>query len=299
MGSQFWWFYDVAAAAILLICIFVGSRKGVMKSAFAFVGLIIAAILSYAVSGAVSETISGNMVSESNAKKIASNIDSETFTDMYADYLTSMGYSIKVDKNKLGKALDSKENIDEAVVKYINNINGHAVDEKEVVFEKVREGYAVVISDIISRSLNKYASETAAEIIRNDSSGMAELIPLLRNSDNIHPAALYIAKNYASPAYYVIGRLAAFLIVFCVAAFIIVCSVNAFFGRKEVEAIGVSSHVMGGVFGILSAAVLIFAVAAGIRLSAVLGNDAMLFFNNDAVSKSYVFRYFYELVMKM
>lgn len=299
MDSQFGWFYDVIAAAIVLICIFIGSKKGVMKSAFGFVGIIVAAILSYAVSGAVAQTVGGDMISESNAKKISSHLDEDTFTDMYANYLSNMGYSLKINKDKLGKALDSTENIDEAIVKYLNNINGHSVDEKEVLLEKIREGYAVVISDIVSRSLNKYASETAGSLIREDSSSMAELIPMLRDSDRVHASALYIAENYVAPAYNVIGKLTAFLIIFGIAALGFVCGINAFFGRKSVETIGVASHIMGGVFGILSAAVLIFAVAVGVRLSAVTGDNAMLFFNNDVVDKSYVFKYFYEFAMKM
>lgn len=299
MGSQFGWFYDVIAAAIVLICIFIGSKKGATKSIFGFVGIVLAALLSYALSGAVADTVSGNMVNESNAKKISSHLDEDTFTDMYANYLSNMGYSLNINKDKLGKALDSTENIEESVASYLNNINGHSVDEKEVLLEKIREGYAVVISDIVSRSLNKYASETAGTLIRNDSSGMAELIPMMRDSDRIHASAMYISENYVAPAYSVIGKITAFLIIFGITALGFVCGINAFFGRKSVETIGVASHFIGGVFGIFSAVVLVFAVAVGVRLSAVTGDNAMLFFNNDVVDKSYVFKYLYDFAMKL
>ncbi len=299
MGSQFGWFYDVIAAAIVLICIFIGSKKGGMKSAFGFVGIAIAAVLSFALSDAVSQAVGGDMVNESNAKKISQSIDSDTFTNMYADYLADMGYGLQINTGKLGNALDSNENIDEAVVKYINNMYGHSVDKKEVLLEKIREGYAVVISDIVSRSLNKYASETAGALIRNDSSGMDELIPLLRDSERDFDAAMYISENYVAPAYDVMGRLISFLILFGISALAFVFGISAFLGKRDVDAIGVVSHVVGGVFGILSAVALVFAVAVGVRLSAVTGDNAMLFFNNDVVDKSYVFKYFYEFAMKM
>lgn len=299
MGTQYWWFYDVIVVAVALICIFIGSKKGVMKSIFGFVGLILAAIVALVVSDAISDTLSGKMVCESNAKKIAANFESDSFTTMYADYLEGLDYSLRIDVDKLGKAFDSVDDIDEAIVKYISNINGYAPDEKEVLLEKVREGYAVVISDIVERSLNKYAAETAAALLKNDSSGMKELIPLIRDSERVMPSAMYISENYVSPAYNVIGRLVSYLAVFIFAGLIFVFCINSFLGRSNTDVTSAVSHVMGGVFGIFSAVVVVFAIAAAVRLSAVLGNDEMLFFNNKVVENSYAFKYFYDFAMKL
>ncbi len=299
MGSQYWWFYDVIVAAIALVCIFIGSKKGVMKSAFGFVGVIIAAILSYAISGAIGDTVSSGIVCESNAKKITENIDGSTFTSLYSAYLEDMGYSIRIDNEKLGKALDSQESIEEDLIFYLNSVNGHSIDKKEVLLEKVHEGYAVVISDMVSRSLNEYAALTAGEIVRENPEIMTELIPLLRDDENIHPASLYIAKNLAAPAYNTIGKLVSFLIIFGVCALGFVWGINAFFSHKEVDAISVTSHFAGGIFGLLTAVAIVFAVAVWVRISAVTGNNQMLFFNNEVVEKSYVFKYFYEFAMKM
>ena len=102
MGSQFWWFYDVIVVAVALVCIFIGSRKGVMKGVFGFVSVIIAAVLAYVISGAVGDTVSSGLVCESNAKKISESIDESTFMTKYINYLENMGYSVSIDENKLG-----------------------------------------------------------------------------------------------------------------------------------------------------------------------------------------------------
>ncbi len=299
MGSQYWWFYDVIVAAVALICIFIGSKKGVMKSAFGFVGVIIAAILSYAISGAIGNTVSSGIVCESNAKKITENIDGDTFTGLYSNYLENMGYSVRINSEKLGNALDSNESIEDDLIFYLNSVNGHSLDKKEVLLEKVQEGYAVVIGDIVSHSLNEYAALTASELVREKPEIMTELIPLLRDDENIHPASLYIAKNLAAPAYNTIGKLVSFLIIFVICALGFVWGINSFFSRKEVEAISITSHFAGGIFGLLTAVAIVFAVAVWVRISAVTGNNEMLFFNNDVVEKSYVFKYFYDFAMKM
>lgn len=299
MGSQFWWFYDVIVVAVALVCIFIGSRKGVMKGVFGFVSVIIAAVLAYVISGAVGDTVSSGLVCESNAKKISESIDESTFMTKYINYLENMGYSVSIDENKLGAALDKGEEMEEAVVFYLNSVNGHSLDKKEVLLEKMHEGYGIILSDIVSKSLNEFAAVKTKEIISEKPEMMTELIPMLRDEEQLYQASLYISKNMAAPAYNIIGRLISYLVIFAVIALGLLLGINAFFSHKEVDAIGVVSHVAGGIFGLFTAAVIVFAIAVWVRVSAITGNNEMLFFNNDVVEKSYLFKYFYDFAMKM
>lgn len=299
MGSQFWWFYDVIVVAVALVCIFIGSRKGVMKGVFGFVSVIIAAVLAYVISGAVGDTVSSGLVCESNAKKISESIDESTFMTKYINYLENMGYSVSIDENKLGAALDKGEEMEEAVVFYLNSVNGHSLDKKEVLLEKMHEGYGIILSDIVSKSLNEFAAVKTKEIISEKPEMMTELIPMLRDEEQIYQVSLYISKNMAAPAYNIIGRLISYLVIFAVIALGLLLGINAFFSHKEVDAIGVVSHVAGGIFGLFTAAGIVFAIAVWVRVSAITGNNEMLFFNNDVVEKSYLFKYFYDFAMKM
>jgi hypothetical protein len=299
MGSQFWWFYDVIVVAVALVCIFIGSRKGVMKGVFGFVSVIIAAVLAYVISGAVGDTVSSGLVCESNAKKISESIDESTFMTKYINYLENMGYSVSIDESKLGAALDKGEGMEEAVVFYLNSVNGHSLDKKEVLLEKMHEGYGIILSDIVSKSLNEFAAVKTKEIISEKPEMMEELIPMLRDEEQIFQASLYISKNMAAPAYNIIGRLVSYLVIFAVIALGLLLGINAFFSHKEVDAIGVVSHVAGGIFGLFTAAGIVFAIAVWVRVSAITGNNEMLFFNNDVVEKSYLFKYFYDFAMKM
>ncbi len=299
MGSQFWWFYDVIVVAVALVCIFIGSRKGVMKGVFGFVSVIIAAVLAYVISGAVGDTVSSGLVCESNAKKISESIDESTFMTKYINYLENMGYSVSIDESKLGAALDKGEGMEEAVVFYLNSVNGHSLDKKEVLLEKMHEGYGIILSDIVSKSLNEFAAVKTKEIISEKPEMMEELIPMLRDEEQLFQASLYISKNMTAPAYNIIGRLVSYLVIFAVIALGLLLGINAFFSHKEVDAIGVVSHVAGGIFGLFTAAGIVFAIAVWVRVSAITGNNEMLFFNNDVVEKSYLFKYFYDFAMKM
>lgn len=301
MGTEFWWFYDIIAVAITLVCIFLSAKKGVMKGTFAMTACILAAMLAYGISGSFSGSLYEMTVKSSNTKKISKNIEENTFLNKYSSYLEGLGYNIRVNTEKMDRIFKSGGDYTTNICKYVNNINSREVESDEAVLrEKVIEGYAVVVSDLVYQSLNsKYVAESAAKLIRENSDSINDLIPLITNHDVQHGSAAYIVDNYTADAYKTIFRLALFVALFVVFAVIIGIFVKSFAGSKNDDFPSTGSHIAGGFVGIVSACFIIFAAAAAVRLWAVMGSNEMLFFNNDAVDRSYVFKYFYHLTMKI
>lgn len=301
MGTEFWWFYDVIAVAVLLVCIFFSGKKGFLKGTFTALCCAVSVFVSFAVSNTISQELYKNTVRSSNIKKIEKNLKSDTFTQKYAVYLENMGYFIKVNPDKLYEIFKSDMELDKALCYYVNNINARKAEENEaVLLEKIREGYAVVMGDIISQSLNKFSAETAANEIRNDSSGIKEFLILVIDKDSgTHNAAVYIADNYTAKPYVTIFRLTGFVILYIALFLIITAVINSFTGRREGSMESTGSHIAGGLIGIVTGGIMIFAIAAVIRLWAIMGNNEMLFFNNDVIDSTLVFRYFYDSVLKM
>lgn len=299
MGTQFWWFYDVTAAAAILICVYISGRKGFMKSAFMAIACVISLVVSMAASGAVSQSLYENTVRSGNIKKLEKSWDRETFTMKYAVYLESMGYNIKVNSEKLNNIFDSGENYDEALCKYVNNVNARKVENDEAVLrEKIREGYAAVMAEMLAEPLNKFAAETAAEKIRGGMS-MEEFIPLLRDRDSIHNAAVYAADNYTAEAYSTQFRLIVFTVVYIAVLLLVLATLNSFMRNRENDSQGAGSHIAGSFIGFAMGAAMVFAIAAVVRLWTVMGGNEMLFFNNEAIDKTIVFKYFYDFTLKM
>ncbi|MDE5569289.1 MAG: hypothetical protein K2J47_08600 [Ruminococcus sp.] len=300
MGTEFWWFYDVIAAAVILVCIFLSGKKGFLKSTLTAVCCVVSIFIAFAVSGTLSQSLYKNTVRSSNIKKIEKNINSTVFTQKYAAYLENMGYFIKVNSEKLDTVFKSDKELDKALCDYVNNINSRKTEENEaVLIEKIHEGYAVVMSEIISQSLNKFAAETAANEIRNDSSGMKELILFMLDKDSNHKAAVYIADKYTASAYSTIFSLTGFVVLYISLFLIIMAVINSFTSRSEGGTQSISSHISGGFMGIITGGIMVFAAAAVIRLWAIMGSNEMLFFNNDVIDGTFIFKYFYDLTLKM
>lgn len=300
MGSEFWWFYDVIVIAVILVSVFISGKKGFIKGAFTSVGCAIAVLLAFAVSGGAAESLYKSTLRTSCINTLEKNMKSAGFTQKYAVYLEEMGYFISVNTEKLESAFASDKELDKALCDYVNNINSRKAEENEdVLISKIREGYAEVMSDIITQSLNKFAAETAASEIRADSSGMKELIIMMNDSKRHHEAAVYIADNYTSKAYITVFRAALFTALYIITALVIIAFTNAFSSKDSGTYRSIGSHISGGFMGLITGIIMTFAVSVIVRLWAILGSNEMLFFNSAVIDKTIIFKYFYDLTLKM
>lgn len=302
MGTEFWWFYDVIAVAIILVCVFVSGKKGILKASLELAGYVLAVIVALSISGSMAASLYTSNIRSGNIKKIEKHLTSETFTEMMCEYIGSLEYNVNIKTEKMNKIFDSAdekdiEEINDEIYRYINNINGRKVAEEDEFKAQLREGYAVVISRMISKELNKFAAETAANDIREHQDKLPELITMLREPESQKTAATYIADNYTAPAYQTIIRLVLFVALLFVIIIITLFVVRVFTGEKNTDS--AVSHMTGGLLGLFKGIIFVFAAAAIVRLYAILGNDEMLFFNFSAVEKSYIFKQLYDLVLSL
>lgn len=294
MGSQFWWFYDALAAAVILLYIFISGKKGLVRSLLSFAGYIIAAVMAVSISGGLGKSIHDGIIKTENVKKLNKTLDSTKLVSEVSNYL-SAEYNRNVRTENLLKIYKSDQPFDKQIYTYINNINvSKAASEKEFL-ETLHMCYADITKNIVGTELSSFAAETAAKEVLAAPESFNELIPLLLDDETKTPAAKYIAENYTSAAYTEVIRLITLLgILFAVIAISLLLTKSL--GSEHHGEQSLASHAAGSLVGVLKGVIAVFAIAVTVRLYVILGNDNMLFFNFDAIENTYIFKYFYNLV---
>lgn len=295
MGEQFWWFYDVISAAVVLLCIFLSVRKRLMKAAITLTGLVLAAIIAFSASAPIANTFYGQSVKGSNVKKLSLTLETVDFFADLGNYIETLGYDVRVDSGELKQAFEDEKDPEKKINEYINNINNKKVDEENVFINKLHEGYAVVISDYVSKKTNEYSAECTADAIRKHPEKIFEIVPLLEDQDTKRPAAQYISDNYLKKPYTTQLRLISYLILFVVLALIAI-AIGASSERNSRPIEGFVANAISGLLGIAEGVIFVLAIAAMIRLYVIMGSNKMLFFNHEAIESTYVFKYFYDLI---
>ena len=297
MDTQFWWFYDVIVLAVVLIFMFICGKRGVVKSVLSTVSWALAAVIAFSISGSIASSIYSSAVRGSNIKKIDKHMNSEFFSEEMADYIDTLPYGLRADSAKIDKMYaDGKVSIDDMIT-YINNINGKKAAEDDELREAVAEGYTKVIGRLLEREFSDYIVEYAKEEIMAKPDLVADLIPLIRDKENSKPASSFIADNYTAPAYRIIMRLIGFIVLTVVIGIFAEFIVRSITNSND--ATSTASNLFGSLIGIVMGLVVAFVVTVMVRLYVVMGTDHMMFFNTDAIEKTFVFKYIFNIVQKM
>ena len=298
MGSQFWWFYDVIVVAAVLVCMFVTAKKGLMRAAISLVGYALSIGIALSASSSVANSFYEGSIRASNIKKLDYNISNGDFYSDFANYLDNLGYDLSVDSVRLEKICTSEKDIDGSIYEYLNNINNRVVDPEGIFMDKLHEGYASLISGLVSKQLSEYSAEYAAEQIRKKPSTIYKYMRLVREPDFKEPAAEYIVDSYLEKPYKTQIRLVCLMLLMIV-FIIITLFIETVANKKDHIEDSIVTKTMSGLIGVFKGAVIVFLIAVMVRLYVVLGSNKMLFFNHEAIDNSYIFKYVYNFIKDM
>lgn len=296
MGSQFWWFYDVIAVAAVLVCVFLSGRKKVLQAAVSLGGFVLAIIFASTLSGGMTGALYKGGIRQNNVSKLSKSVSDIEFGEEVKSYLESLDYGLSLKLAKVEEILNSGSDIDGKMYKYATDTEGRKFAEKEIFINRLHEGYAQITSRIVSENLSLYSAEYTAEQIKEKPADFEKLIPLYMNIEDKSPAAEYIADNYVKVPYEEVIRLIVFILIFFV-VLIFMLFISGAMGRNSVYNEGVGAKLLCGFMGIFNGAILVFAIAAIIRLYVVLGDDKMLFFNFKAIEQTYIFKNVYNVIL--
>lgn len=299
MGEQFWWFYDVLAVAAALVCVFLSGRKGLLKSFINFVGYVLAFAVAFSVSGGIAGGIYKNTIRDSNVKKVKTALEYYELPSKLEEQLGIMGYNVNIKRDKLTKILSSGKPIDDQIYKYMKDAtinNSKGLPPKEEFCEQLHEIYGTLVKNILSEELSKYSAENAAREIKDDPSKFEAAVPLIMDKEDRGPASEYLADTFTEEPYKYVMRLIVFIILLVLVIIISIFVTGTIIDSDHTEQ-SIVSHICGGLVGVLKGAIIVFGIAAIVRLNVVMGSDEMLFFNHEAIDKTFIFRHAYDFIV--
>lgn len=299
MGSQFWWFYDVLFVAVILIMVYLSAKRGIFKSLLHFSGYFLAVVIAFSVSSSIANGLYKNSIKNSNIKNLKKTLDEIDFIlDSINIIETEFDFNGEIKYERMEKIYTEKNtmgyNYDKQIYQYVSSIYTGKFDNETIFYNRLHKAYAFYISNIVADELNAYAAETASRSIIDKPSQMDELIPLLLEHEDRTAAAEYIADKYTAGPYKSIVRLISFISILVVMIGVTILLTNTTFRTPGFQSLG--SHIGGGTVGILLGLVIVVFIAACVRLNVICGENKMLFFNNEAIDNTYLFRHIYNFI---
>lgn len=332
MGTEFFWFYDVILAAILIGMMFIGAKKGFVRMVLRLCAFAASFVIALMISNGVSGWIYDSFISKPLEQTISTSIN-----DALGDNVVTQIGKIDMEKAKInGKSIDSLElkagkvtvnlgnvNLSNTGISKVDltsfgvdkNIDYSNIDLGSVqIYESDIEKYGIenmILTEVLAQNIkNSAIADSVNEIIDK----VGETVPALDlkgktiediDSGTINSVVVSVVQssgnpgkavldNVAKPVVLVPLRTIIFVVLFILIFIILSILIKATSVINKLPLIGQLNSLLGGVAGLLQGLVIVFIVVIIAHMAVELTNNTLIFLNDMTINKSFAFSKIYN-----
>lgn len=337
MGTEFFWFYDILIAAILIGVTFKGFRKGGVAVIISTVSIVVSFLLAYLGSSIISDMIYEKYIAEPLTDYIDTTIeDALGDTPLNALNELDMGKAVVGGKflNTIEPEFDGSgtavidlsdidltetgienidlslfgidENFDYSQVKIgsveikSEELENHGLND--VVFAHILASNAQSggiysafeeVGDKLSEVMPIALGSFSEQLSSGSSEAMYELILSVTDATaDSHASA--ILTNIVDPIVRVPIRILVFVVIFAVVLLILNIIASASKLINHIPVVASVNEALGGLLGLVKAAVIVLLVCIGIQLLISVTNNELVFLNSYTIDQTILFRHIYN-----
>ena len=320
MGTEFFWFYDVILAAILIGMMFIGAKKGFVRMVLRLCAFAASFVIALMISNGVSGWIYDSFISKPLEQTISTSIN-----DALGDNVVTQIGKIDMEKAKInGKSIDSLELKADKAGKVTVNLTSFGVDKNidysnidlgsVQIYESDIEKYGIenmILTEVLAQNIkNSAIADSVNEIIDK----VGETVPALDlkgktiediDSGTINSVVVSVVQssgnpgkavldNVAKPVVLVPLRTIIFVVLFILIFIILSILIKATSVINKLPLIGQLNSLLGGVAGLLQGLVIVFIVVIIAHMAVELTNNTLIFLNDMTINKSFAFSKIYN-----
>lgn len=294
LGTHLAWYYDVVVAAILLIFIYIGGKRGFVKSVVLIVGYIAAFLLSYFVSTISAPIIYENTLQPKITEVITSKIDSIDIVGELKKALNSEEMGITFESDELSQVIrDSEGDLGTDLEAYItdkfSNVNVDSADIEaklqEILNSEVVENFMSTLPAYMQAPVQQYVDQSHAAI--------SEAVKSLVGTKE--EAAAYIEENFIRGGIVTIIKIIVFMIIFSLVMLLVRAISGGLSAVNKIPVAGSLNTFLGIVLGFLQGAAILIIVAMALHVLISLTGNQLIVINTQTIDETYLFKFFYEL----
>ncbi len=294
MGTEFWWIYDVLFAAVFIVCIYMGFKRGFLKSAVLVVGYIIAVIGAFFIAKAVSPSIYDGFVKDSVTSAVQTGIEKTDISSVITKAVNSSDCGVTLEESDVKAVIDTANDAMSGVVDLVKEMGSTVAyeDIKSAVSENIGKEFLSSITEYIPK-------ETLDSILKNFESETEKINQTveLYVSGDIQSAAQAVEETVVRPIAMMLIELIIWLLAFVIIKLIVRLIAQLFGAVNAIPIAGQLNALLGGFLGAAQCLLIVFIAASVIKILITLTSGELMVINAETIADTKIFRLIYNLEM--
>lgn len=297
MSSQFWWVFDALVILVAGYVLYSNIKRGMTKVMALSIGYIIAAFAASLIAAFGAQPVYESVAQNSNISAVESVNEHVDLAGAFAKTINAQDYGFQCTGRDIAAILRKQDyqQFDHALYEYTDEKSNGTVGDEGVFRILIKKSFIQAYGDAMNDKLPRYARASFEKQINESSDTMRKIVDALYSSkSSSRETAEEIERLFAQEATVEVLRIFIYVIVLSV-LMVIAAVINAILqNRLFFNLTNTKERFYGGVFGLLEVGVMLVLLTLLIRLLVLLGGGKILFFSEEAIEKTFLFKHLYN-----
>lgn len=293
MAAHLYWFYDALIIGILLIFLYIGARRGFMRSVV-FVVLVAASIVvSWLGAEIASPIIYDKFIKDQVTQALTKSSQDTSPTDIAFEAITEGDYGVEVTDTEVDSVLSASGDFFDNIASEIKK-NGAVSDTDEIKTEVEQSMIEKMLTSLLGNSVSDKTLKEMLVSIEGTTEGVDNVLSVFISGDSEQTARV-TEERIVAPVVKGLIKIIVWLLLMLVFRLIINPVSDSFKLVNKIPLIGPVNSLLGAILGVAEGIIFVYAVTLAVKLAVYLTEGSLMFINNETISQTYLFKYLYYL----
>lgn len=288
--NQTWWLYDLTVAAIVLLCVWGGWRRGLIRTVSVLLGYGAAALIAGFLARPAAEYVYDRWLAERCSAVLEQKLEAYHMDDTIQQAMRSFG--VELEPDVLRAVAEEPDGAADTLYAAVSQKTGLPVNLIEAGLSQTIDSTAVqsytglpswmtkalIPDDLSSRDLQNRTIQTAALLLSGDSGRTAEVL----------------TKQYLRPVILSPLKIFMFSLLFLLISMTLQVIIKWLTCLRRSDSGQMTDHVLGAAVGCVQMVLFLGLMLKLTQWLVAAGDGQQAFFNNTAIDKTILFRHLYE-----
>ena len=293
MASDLFWFYDALALGILLITLYIGAKRGLMKSVVLIVLTVLSIVISWFGAEIASPIIYDELIKEHVANGLTQSSESTDPVRVTSEAISEGDYGVEISDSDIEGIIESDGNFFSRLTDELKK-NGAAESSDEIQTEVKGAVAEKMLVSLLGDFVQPSTIADILESFRGTTDGISDVLSIFI-SGNKEATATATEEMIIAPVIKGILKVIVFILLLLILKLIIGPISDLFKSVNKIPVIGPVNALLGGVLGAVEGAILIYIIALIVRMAIYFTEGSLMFINTDTIEKTYIFKWFYDI----
>lgn len=293
MGTEFSWFYDAVTAALLLVFIYVGGKRGFIRSFIMIAGYLLSFAAAYFISDTATPVVYEKFAQDKIVSIIEDKIENINITSEVKNALDLDALGITVQDEEIRGLISSNSgDLSQDIQSFVAEKSGGTEISKSDIDEKLQSVFSNSMVTSFLDGLPASIMDAWNTYIQKSSRVVSDTLRVLNASKT--DAAKFVEVNIVREPLIQAMQLLIFIVVFTFALFIVKMIARLFSGFNRVPIAGSINALLGAALGLLQGLVVVLLIALILHVLIFLSSNEMIVINTQTIDNTYLFKLFYH-----